>query len=140
MTEWRRFVFDSSTVISAALTPGGKPRAALVQAGLHGELLTSLATFAELTSRLRRPKFNRYLDPEARADFLNWLEELMLFVEVTTTVADCRDPDDDKFLELALDGEADVLISSDSDLLVLHPYRGISIMKPVPFLEALKAP
>jgi predicted nucleic acid-binding protein len=48
----------------------------------------------------------------------------------------CRDSDDDKFLELAVEGEADLIISGDSDLLVLHPFEGIAILSPAGFLES----
>ncbi len=49
-------------------------------------------------------------------------------------VADCRDPGDDKYLELALAGQADVIVSSDRDLLDLDPWRGIPIVTPAGFL------
>ena len=137
MPEWQRFVFDSSTIIGAALSSGGKPRRALVHAALRGELLASAATFAELTSRLERPKFDRYLDAAERADFLEWLEGLLAFVTVESVIAECRDPKDDMFLELVVDGKADVLISSDGDLLALHPFRGIPILTAAQFLDAL---
>ncbi|MEJ0017307.1 MAG: putative toxin-antitoxin system toxin component, PIN family [Acetobacteraceae bacterium] len=50
------------------------------------------------------------------------------------SVAECRDPRDDKYLELALAASASVLVSSDQDLLVLHPWRGISILRPADYL------
>jgi predicted nucleic acid-binding protein len=49
----------------------------------------------------------------------------------------CRDPKDDKFLEVAVAGKADVIVSEDEDLLVLHPFRGIPIVGPAQFLEML---
>jgi uncharacterized protein len=48
----------------------------------------------------------------------------------------CRDPKDDKFLELAVNGRADLIISGDKDLLVLHPFMGIAIVMPATYLEA----
>ena len=50
----------------------------------------------------------------------------------------CRDPLDNKFLALALASEADTLISSDEDLLVLHPWRGIPILTPAQFDRLIK--
>jgi len=50
-------------------------------------------------------------------------------------VTDCRDANDNKFLELALSGDADCLISGDDDLLVLSPFRGLPILKPKEFLS-----
>jgi putative PIN family toxin of toxin-antitoxin system len=58
-------------------------------------------------------------------------------VPVTSIIADCRDPKDNKFLELAIDGNADYIITGDPDLLILHPYRGISIVTPAQFLSIL---
>jgi predicted nucleic acid-binding protein len=49
-------------------------------------------------------------------------------------VSDCRDAKDDKYLELALAAGADMIVSSDEDLLVLHPWRGIPILSPADFL------
>ena len=47
----------------------------------------------------------------------------------------CRDPRDNKFLEIAVNGEADIIISGDEDLLVLHPFRGIEIVTPKIYVE-----
>ena len=55
-------------------------------------------------------------------------------VEVTAVVSVCRDPQDDKFLELALSGAATHIISGDDDLLALHPFRGIAILSPQDFV------
>jgi len=49
-------------------------------------------------------------------------------------VRECRDPKDDKFLELALDGQADLLVTGDEDLLAQHPWRGIPILSPADYL------
>jgi len=56
-------------------------------------------------------------------------------VPVFTTIRVCRDPRDDKFLELAVDGRADLILTGDSDLLTLHPFRGIAILTPAQYLE-----
>jgi predicted nucleic acid-binding protein len=50
----------------------------------------------------------------------------------------CRDPRDNQFLALALAAEADIVVSSDEDLLVLHPWRGIPVVTPVEFLSRFK--
>ena len=55
-------------------------------------------------------------------------------MEVTHRIAVCRDPADDKFLELALSGNASHIITGDNDLLTLHPFRSISIIPPALFL------
>lgn len=60
---------------------------------------------------------------------------LSSFVEVTARVNMCRDPKDDKFLELAASGNADAIVSGDHDLLALHPFRQVSILDPATFLS-----
>jgi predicted nucleic acid-binding protein len=59
-------------------------------------------------------------------------------VEITETITDCRDAKDNKFLELAVSGKADCVVSGDSDLLVLNPFRGISILTPREFLSGAR--
>lgn len=58
-------------------------------------------------------------------------------VTPTEKIRACRDPKDDKFLEVAVAGDADLIISGDEDLSVLNPFRGIPIMQPAAFLQTL---
>jgi putative PIN family toxin of toxin-antitoxin system len=58
-------------------------------------------------------------------------------VMVTEQIVACRDPKDDKFLEVAATGKADVVVSGDEDLLTLHPFAGIPIVVPSAFLRML---
>jgi predicted nucleic acid-binding protein len=53
---------------------------------------------------------------------------------ITERIVACRDPTDDKFLELAVSGNADLILSGDKDLLTLHPFRGIPIVTPAAFV------
>jgi predicted nucleic acid-binding protein len=57
---------------------------------------------------------------------------------VSLTVTDCRDPGDNQFLELAETAEAELIVSSDADLQVLHPWRGIPILPPSAFLLGVR--
>jgi predicted nucleic acid-binding protein len=54
---------------------------------------------------------------------------------VTIRLRECRDPKDDKFLELAIAGKASHIISGDQDLLMLSPFHGVAILTPVDFLR-----
>ncbi len=72
-----------------------------------------------------------------RLNFLWSYLEAGKTIEVTDFVADCRDPKDNKFLELALSGMADFIITGDTDLLSLHPWRGIAILSPAEYLERI---
>jgi predicted nucleic acid-binding protein len=56
-------------------------------------------------------------------------------IVVDSTFAACRDKKDDMFLNLAIDGKADVLLSRDPDLLMLHPFCHIPILNPADFIQ-----
>ena len=56
-------------------------------------------------------------------------------VQPTQKVEDCRDPKDNFILECALEAQPDYIVTGDSDLLVLHPYKGIKIITPTKFLK-----
>ena len=134
MTSNVRGVLDTNVVVSAALLPRSTPRRAFDQVLEQGISLISLATLAELNEVLRRPRFDRYLREEECLEFLSALVRESELVEVTAAVSVCRDPNDDKFLELALSGAATHIISGDDDLLALHPFRGIAILSPYDFV------
>jgi uncharacterized protein len=57
-------------------------------------------------------------------------------VAITERIVACRDPKDDKFLELAVNGHADLIVTGDADLLALNPFREISIVTPAAFVQA----
>jgi putative PIN family toxin of toxin-antitoxin system len=97
-------------------------------------LLISVATVSELDEVLRRPGLNKYVTEEERIALLAALVREAELIAVTRAFAASRDPDDNKFLELALDGYADCIVTGDTDLLELHPFRGISIVSPRDFL------
>lgn len=56
-------------------------------------------------------------------------------IVVTHIIQACRDPKDDKFLELAKSANADCIITKDDDLLVLNPFEGITILNVTVFLN-----
>ena len=131
-----RCVVDTSTLISALLSKEGVPNRVVEVVLARGTLLSSSDAFQELETRVYRRKFDRYVTDEDRAAYLVLLQGAAHFIEITEHIAACRDPKDDKFLELAVSGAADVLVSSDKDLTTLHPFRGISILGPRSFLES----
>jgi putative PIN family toxin of toxin-antitoxin system len=139
MTSNIRTVFDTNVLISAALMPRSIPRQALNLGLARGATLISTATFAEVDEVLRRPKFDKYIREEKRLEFLAALVREAKTVEVTEVVSDCRDPKDNKFLELAVSGKATHIISGDDDLLVLHPFRGIAIVTPQAFIVGVQS-
>lgn len=135
-----RLVIDSNVWIAALISPTGTARQ-LVDAVLDHDIdiLLSEETFAELVSRLDRPRFDRYRQPEAWDSFLAALVELAIWHEdAGTATGVCRDVDDDKFLALAVTGQADAIISGDSGLLELGTHEGIPILAPALFLQSLR--
>ena len=121
--------------MSALLVPGSKPRRALDQAFQEGRVLLSFATLAELYDVLHRKQFRRYVEEELARSFLAALARDSEWIDVDVQVNACRDPRDNKFLEIALSGRATHLISGDADLLVLDPFQGIRILSPQEFLD-----
>jgi hypothetical protein len=98
--------------------------------------LFSDETFTELAVRLAKPKFDSYRTIEQMNSFLDWLSQLGEWVEPVYEVAACRDPDDNKFLAVALSGDAGCLITGDTDLLELDPFEGLPILTAAAFLRA----
>lgn len=130
-----RFVFDTNILISASLLPDSLPASVLKQGENKGLVLYSEDTLAELFSVLQRPKFKKYIDDETLAELLAQIQQNWINIPILQTVQVCRDPKDNKFLDLALNGEADYLITGDDDLLELHPFQGISILTPRAFSD-----
>lgn len=129
-----RVVLDTNVLISGSLLSTSTPALALEKAISHGQLLASTATVRELMERLLSPKFDRHVSRERRDALLLRLAPLVEIVEIVQTIRDSRDPKDDKFLEVAVNGRADVLVTGDQDLLRLNPFRGIAILTPADYL------
>ena len=137
MTDKPRFVVDTNTFVSFALAPKSIPGQAVRHALRRGVLLQSKATARELAVVLKREKFNRYASLGERLVFLKGVSRQSLLVEITESIIACRDPKDDMILELAINGNATCIVSGDRDLLVLNPFRGISILTPASFLGVM---
>lgn len=130
-----RFVFDTNAIVSATLLRRSVARRAFDKAVDEGQILVSEETIEELDRVLRRADFEKYVTEDERMEFLAVLLREASLIDVTVHVHECRDPDDDKFLNLALSGEAACIVTGDQDLLVLHPFRGIPLVTPRGFLE-----
>lgn len=135
MSSRLRCVFDTNTIISAFLFDDGIPGRALKLALKNGEVLLSLELAEELAEVLHRKKFDRYVRQKLREEFLAEIISETTLVRTNTSIRECRDPRDDKFLELAVSGRATHIITGDKDLLALHPFKGISILTPRGFLD-----
>ena len=135
MTSKLRFVIDTNTLVSSILIASSVPDRAVKLIRHSGIVLISVATIEELQKVMNRPKFDKYVDPEIRSEFIVQLTQQSELVEINESILACRDSKDDKFLEVAVNGKADYLITGDRDLLVLHPFQDIQIITPSAFLE-----
>ncbi len=129
------FVIDTNTLISAFLFKYSNPRKAFDTAIETGKISGSIETYKEFGEVLLRPKFNKYISTERKLLVLKDFKELTVFSEILESITDCRDPKDNKFLELAISAKASCIITGDKDLLVLHPFRGIPILNAVDFFN-----
>ena len=135
-----RIVFDTNVMVSALLFTDSVPGKALYRALDLGTVLVSGTLIGELNRVLSRDRFDRYVTREERDLFLESLIGESDLIETTARIRACRDPEDDWVLELAVSGNAGYIVTGDSDLLVLNPFRGVEIVTPAEFLciEALR--
>lgn len=134
MTQLRRLVLDTNVLVSAALRNGSLPHRTLLNARMEGRLLASDATLAEFREVLLRDKFDRDVERVLREGLVQEYARLCTLIPISTPIRACRDPRDDKFLEVALHGRADAIVTGDLDLLALNPFRGIAILSPSAYL------
>ena len=129
-----RVVFDTNALISALIVPRSVPAKALDLAVEHFEIIVSKATWQEFELKIKKTSLERYFrNTHDRDAAVHAINRVVTHVAVRSVVTDCRDPKDNPFLELALDGKADAIISGDKDLLVLNPWRGVCIQSPGDF-------
>ncbi len=131
-----RVVVDTNVFVSAALKDASWPASVVRWVDRHGGLLRSDATERQLFEVLQRP----YIAARMAPWYLERVRRVVSAAEpvaIVERVTECRDPTDDKFLELALNGRADLIVSGDRDLLTLHPLRNIPIITPATFVRVL---
>ncbi len=133
-----RVVFDTNVVVSALLFSASVPGRAFVRVLDRGTILISRSFVRELDDVLRRDKFDQYLSREERDRFLESLIRESELIEITESLHACRDPEDDRILELAVNGHAGFIITGDADLLALNPFRGVRIVAPAEFLHVVE--
>ena len=133
-----RVVVDTNVLVSRLLLPDSVSARAVRHVVEHFQLLASDATLTELADVLSRDKFDRYVDLADRQAFFQQLARIVERVPITYMVRASRDPKDDMFLELAINGKADYIVSGDQDLLVLQAFEEIQIVTVAQALERLR--
>jgi putative PIN family toxin of toxin-antitoxin system len=134
-----RIVVDTNALISRLLVTDSVAARAVRKAVDEGQLLASEATMTELADVLSRAKFDSYVSIQERREFVRLLGGIVELVPIIAEVRACRDPKDDKFLDVAVNGNADLILTGDRDLLALHPFRGIPIRTPAQYLTGARS-
>lgn len=134
----RRFiVIDNNVLISAVLSSKGTAYQAFAKVIQTCSLVQTIETYQEIKSRIYKPKFDKYISDERRQQFLKVVKDKSQFIQTILKITICRDTDDNKFLELAIDAKAKFLITGDKDLLSLksiEEYKYL-IITPREFIE-----
>ena len=128
-------VIDTNVLISAGLLPESKTAQVLALAVEHFVIAQNQDTWRELETRIARSKFDRYFGESGRLRHLVAIAQSIQHFEVVTKVSVSRDKTDDKFIALAIDSGAALIISGDPDLKDVKKYKGIEILSPAQFFE-----
>jgi putative PIN family toxin of toxin-antitoxin system len=131
----KTFVFDTNALVSSYILAGSKNRQAYNKAFDTGMLVYSFATFDEFAEVFVRSKFEKYLTLERRFAAIKEFLGKAFLINVDIAITECRDPKDNKFLELAVSANASCIITGDKDLLVLNPFSEIPILTATDFLN-----
>ena len=137
-TEPAYIVIDTNVLISAGLLPQSKTAQVLALAVAHFVIAQNQDTWHELETRIARPKFDRYFGDSGRLRHLVKIAQSIQGFEVRAAAEVSRDKTDDKFIALAIDSGASILISGDPDLKDVQAYEGIEILSPAQFFERFK--
>jgi putative PIN family toxin of toxin-antitoxin system len=137
-----RAVVDTNIFIRALIKPQGSVGPVLTRLR-DGDytLLYADPLLDELVAKLALPRIREkyHLNDEAVETVLALILLRGEPVTPQRRITACRDPKDNIVLEVAVDGQADFIVTGDNDLLVLHPFEGIPIVGPARFLQALES-
>lgn len=130
-----RAVLDTNTIVSGV--GWGGPPGAVLDAALAGrfEIVTNSNLLDELRRVLNLPKLQEVVGDAD--ELVKFLALAAVLVTPTETVTISRDPDDDRLIEAALAANADVIVTSDQDLLTLGSIGQIQVLTPRVFVESL---
>ncbi len=128
-------VFDVSALVGAPYDATGCRNSPCAGALDTDRIAVSEPVLAELLDVFARPRLRRFVRPEMRDGIVSELFAHGVFFTPEERVTDCRDSKDNMYLELALASGSGTIVSSDGDLLVLHPWRSVRILRSAEYLR-----
>jgi uncharacterized protein len=131
----KTIILDTNILVSAFIKSQSPAADGLTLALTHFDVVYSQETIFELADVMSRPFTELYIAKDISRALVFDFAESGRQISVTTSITDCRDPRDDKFLALAIDAHALLIVSGDDDLLTLHPYGQIAILDLRTFLD-----
>ncbi len=131
----KKYVCDTNVLLSSLISKKSPPARVVEYIRHNGFFAFSVETFTELEEVLNRPKFDKFILKEERCRFINQIKAICILYEIYQPVNLCRDPKDNKFLDVAIASYADHLITGDEDLLVLENIGNTSIITPRTFVD-----
>jgi uncharacterized protein len=131
----QRVFIDTNVYVGCLLRPSSAAGRATAKAWERATTLVSSTTEMELRAMLARAQFAPYVKPGSMEPFLKKIQSVGTQIEVRSTISASRDPRDDKFLEVAVHGRADAIVTGDKRLLALNPFRGVEILSPAEYLD-----
>ena len=129
-TAYSIVVLDTNVLLGAALSPKGAPTQLVDRLLTQAQIVFSEQTFAELKTRLWKPKFDRYITMELRQRLWHDFNAIANWVNVPEPIANVaysRDSTDDAFIHAALAAGAQRLVTGDDDLLCLDPIKNLDL-------------
>lgn len=138
-----RAVLNANVLASALISPSGASAQIVRSLAKQGSF--TLVTSRDLSEEIERVLFYPRVRKRIRAsdeEIRQWVVSLNIIADIVTPTIDLSvvsaDPDDDKYVEVALEGHADFIVSGDSHLLELESYEGVRIIAPREFLDILQ--
>jgi putative PIN family toxin of toxin-antitoxin system len=131
-----KLVFDTNVVVAGIVAEGLCREILEIHVPEH-DVILSQVLWDELVATLRR-KFG--LTPDDLPILALYRQHSTWCEPAALADAVCRDPDDDWVLATAVAGEADAVVSGDTDLLTLSSYLGIEILSPRQFVSRPRSP
>lgn len=133
-----KIVIDTNDFISALIGRKHREKLKIVLANPDIYLFGNENLLTELSEVAHRPKFRKYITQDEIGVFVDTIKARLTIISTTTVVSDSPDPDDNYLLALAIDSQAEYLVTGDKNhLLALNPYQGIQIVRLQTLLDTL---